>query len=389
LIPEPLRVAVLRPMGGGIAHVALSVERTLREQEGVLVWDVPVAEGGAPLADGLRAAWRARKIIRSADVVHVETGLFARSVFWAALFAGFTRNDLVVVGHDMPGFVDAPGSGIWPPRPGWPDALAHKVVAPVLERPLKAVLRRRVASWVVLTDRAGLEATRQGLGPVTVVDHGADPPISAPPPSQGGYVLFAGFIGPGKGLDVLASAWERVCIDTNLELWISGAVSGGREKWAQQVRERFSRTARPPRWLGYVSDEELPRLVADAAVVVLPYISSNPVSGIAVRALVQGRALIATQVQAFEGEVEHGLTGLLVAPNQSEPLAAALRAVLVDPALRDELGAAASEAALARHSWERHVRQLLTAYALTGAPVNHARTLAGSGSGEAAGPRSC
>src|ERR1700726_3241530 len=69
---------------------------------------------------------------------------------------------------------------------------------------------RRTKSWVTLTDRSRRDMEAAGLGPVVVAPHGAEPPTSALPPSACTTVVYAGFISPAKGLDILAEAWEAV-----------------------------------------------------------------------------------------------------------------------------------------------------------------------------------
>lgn len=89
------------------------------------------------------------------------------------------------------------------------------------------------------------------------------------------------------------------------------------------------------RFLGYRTD--LPRLLAAADLVVLPSISEGlPLA--AVEALAAARPIIATETGGTPEVVLNGQTGLLVQPNDSVALAAAIHRVLSDPALARRLG---------------------------------------------------
>jgi glycosyltransferase involved in cell wall biosynthesis len=89
------------------------------------------------------------------------------------------------------------------------------------------------------------------------------------------------------------------------------------------------------RFLGYRTD--LSRLLAAADLVVLPSISEGlPLA--AVEALAAARPIIATETGGTPEVVLDGQTGLLVQPNDSAALAAAMHRVLSDPALARRLG---------------------------------------------------
>jgi len=361
--PSGTRVVVVRPAGGGIAHVAAACVRELRRQ-GALVQEVVVADDGAPAWAGLRAVLRHRRHIRTAQVVHVELGRLSAPAFWAAFWTSLGRRLTVLVAHDVPVLVKSPGAGLVRTAPGLRDVIAHRLAARALDRLLLAVVVRRTARFVVLSEAAGAAARAAGLQPVSVVRHGADAPVAGPSPSSGSYVLFAGFLGPGKGLEVLAQAWLQVAPTSPLPLWIAGQAAPQHQRWLEGVRQQLDATGRPPVWKGFVGDEDFQALVAGAAIVVLPYTVSNPASGILVRAVVQGRAIVASAVPAVTAEVVDRTSALIVAPGDPGALAAALLDLLEDPRRRDEIGAAASRGPGAEHTWERHVAGLHQAYAL-------------------------
>ncbi|GEJ57619.1 glycosyltransferase family 4 protein [Anaeromyxobacter diazotrophicus] len=100
----------------------------------------------------------------------------------------------------------------------------------------------------------------------------------------------------------------------------------------------------------FIPNREIPRLFRRAAVVVLPYREASQ-SGVLPLAYEFGKPVVATRVGSIPEAVEQGESGLLVDPGAPEQLAAALIAVLGDPALRRRLGQGARRLAQTRLSW--------------------------------------
>jgi glycosyltransferase involved in cell wall biosynthesis len=173
--------------------------------------------------------------------------------------------------------------------------------------------------------------------------------------------LFFGFVRPYKGLQLLLAAWPRVLRSLpDSRLLIVG------EFW-EPVDAFWNRV----RGLGiadsvvlvdrYVADEELGGYFGAADVVAMPYLSATG-SAVAPLALRFGRPMVATAVGGIPEAVEHGLSGLLVPPNDAPALADALISVLGDSALRDRLTAGA-ELERGRFRWEELVSRIEAAAA--------------------------
>lgn len=149
-VKKPIRhIVMIRPEAGGVAYVGQSCATELRAR-GFTVTELIGSDRESPAREGLRQIWARRSLIRSADIVHVELGATALCTFWLAFWAGVLRGDLVTVSHDGPLLVGSPGSGVMVTGPGVRDAIAHKVFARFLDRPLRALLRRRTMVWVTL-----------------------------------------------------------------------------------------------------------------------------------------------------------------------------------------------------------------------------------------------
>ena len=83
----------------------------------------------------------------------------------------------------------------------------------------------------------------------------------------------------------------------------------------------------------------------------------------------QGLACISTRLSAIPELVEDGVTGVLVPPDECEPLAAAIARLISDPDLRASLGAAGAKRVRERFSHEQGVEQLAEKFGLTEACV--------------------
>ena len=130
------------------------------------------------------------------------------------------------------------------------------------------------------------------------------------------------------------------------EIWLVG--TGPLEAELQalagacQVRERI-------RFWGAVEEARLPVLLQACDVFVLPSISPNEAFGIVqVEAMACGKAVVSCELPSGVPYVnQHEVTGLVVPPADAAALAAALRRLLADAALRTRLGEAGRQRARA------------------------------------------
>jgi glycosyltransferase involved in cell wall biosynthesis len=110
------------------------------------------------------------------------------------------------------------------------------------------------------------------------------------------------------------------------------------------------------RRLGY--REDVPALLAAADIFVLPsHFEGLPMS--VIEAMLTGLPVVATDIRGPREQVVEGETGLLVAPMQAAPLAAALRRLVDDPAARARMGAAGRVRALDLYDEARVVARTL------------------------------
>jgi glycosyltransferase involved in cell wall biosynthesis len=266
-----------------------------------------------------------RRAARGRDVVHIHSALApAVTVVRAALLAlaGRSRGCLVVV--------HAHGGGIH----FWLTSRWRRRLLRLAMRPAHRV----VAVWT-----AGRDTLDEVLphGRVLLIDNGV--PLEAypdRPPGQGHEpprLLFVGLLTPRKGVLDLLSA-SRLLRDRGVmhELWLLGGTPDEGPEAEAQVRAGLDDGVR---LLGTRPPEEMPAAFADADVFCLPsWWEAMPLS--ILEAMAAGLPVVATDVGDVGRAVADGVTGYVVPDRAPELLADALQTLLIDPALRQRMGAA-------------------------------------------------
>jgi glycosyltransferase involved in cell wall biosynthesis len=346
-------IIAVGPRSGGVGDVFGGTVAALRAQGRAVVEERPREDGSAALSAG-RSVWRLRRQLRRRPQLLVEFGSNDLAAFWFAVLVTTIRRDVLVVAHDPPKLAHAPGAGLIRRDGKWGLRVAYRVLSPALDRRLVAHLMRHAGAIVVLGEQARADLLKRTQRPVLSAPHGLHrwtAPTAAP--SSCSYVLFAGFIAPSKGLDLLIEAWASMEADS-LRLLIAGSAGPSHAAWARDLQLESERFANAPEWLGaIVGEEAFNALFGGAAVVVLPYRTSSPASGILVRAMAAGRCVVASRVPACTEALEDGTSGLLVDIEDAGGLERALKRVAVHPEERDRFGQAAADRAAALFGWDR------------------------------------
>jgi len=197
------------------------------------------------------------------------------------------------------------------------------------------------ADFVVSNSRRNLQVLRQRgvkLPPAQVIYNMVTIRGRAKPaqPAAVGRIVAAGSLRPLKAHDVLLQAAARLAAEgAEFELLLVG---DGPRRGALQDLARRLHLADRVKFLGEVGD--VPGLLADAHILAHPS-KSEGLSNTVLEAMAEGLPVVASRVGGIPEMIRHGRTGLLVPPGRTEPLAAALRRLLAEPALRGQLGNAA------------------------------------------------
>jgi glycosyltransferase involved in cell wall biosynthesis len=140
-----------------------------------------------------------------------------------------------------------------------------------------------------------------------------------------------------------------------------------------QVRKDFLlvATGDPPgqfnqftRFTGWLSQQELPRYLRAADMLVMPSVAHEALSRTSVEAMACGRPVVASRIGGLPYTVNDGVTGLLCEPGDPADLAGKIECLLNDATLRQRMGAAGRQRFEVEFTWEkvieRHYRPLLT-----------------------------
>jgi len=168
-------------------------------------------------------------------------------------------------------------------------------------------------------------------------------------------VLYAGRVVGAKGLGVLLRAMRVL----DAELIVCG---DGHD--VQRMRALARRLGISDRvaFRGWLAPSELARELAGAAVVAVPSLWPEPFGLVGLEAFGAATPVVASDTGGIREWLDDGVNGLAVAPGDEQALAAALRRLLDDAALRERLGAAGKRLVAERFTAERHVEAALAAY---------------------------
>jgi glycosyltransferase involved in cell wall biosynthesis len=285
------------------------------------------------LRQPLRQIARTRWIVKQVnafrpDVVHLQKGhmWFNAAIPWLA------RHPLVMTIHDPVHHVGDRSSAKTPQAVlDFGYRRADRII--VHGRPLKEQLHERL----------GIERDKIHVIPHIALGFGDDvadlPPGPGPESGSGARegpkVLFFGRIWAYKGLDYLIRAQPAI----SARVPDAKFVIAGRGEDFQKYREMMQDPSAfeiHNRWL---DDGERTRLFEAADVVVLPYVEATQ-SGVVPVAYAHSRPVVATATGGLPDIVDHGVTGLLVPPRDSESLAEAITDLLLNVERRRRMGLA-------------------------------------------------
>ena len=270
----------------------------------------------------LRAVWAIHRAIRRfrPDVIHLQHGQLWLNPTLVAL----RGIPLVVTVHD--------------PTPHSGDKESRKTPVRIMQMAYRRAARLIVHGETLrdsLVRAHPVDAER-----VAVIPHIrlGNEQLHAEIGEAGDEILFFGRIWEYKGLEYLIRAQPA----------ISAAVPGARFVIAGRGEdfERYQTLMVDPTVFEvhneYISDDQAAVFFRRASVVVLPYTDASQ-SGVIALACTYGKPVVATDVGALSEAVEHGVTGLLIAPRDVQAIVDAVVALLGDDDRRGAMGRAAKQ----------------------------------------------
>lgn len=295
------------------------------EQAGVVIESLP----WQGLSGTLNAAWRLRRLVARLEpqVVHAHMPPAELVVCIAGL------------GHRLPPVITSRHND----EPFWR-------AAGVAGRLIGRFVSARAVAMIAISDAVARHARAERLqpahGPVTIVRYGIDPTpfrqVSQERIAQlrdefavpaGAVMLgFVGRLTEQKGVDVLLDAFAALLSRAGRPVHLVMVGAGPDESEYRARSHRLGIEAHVT-WAGRRAD--VPEVMASFDTFVLPS-RWEGFGLVLLEAMAAGVAIVATDVSAIAETVEHQVSGILVAPNDAELLAAALLRV-IDPSERERL----------------------------------------------------
>ncbi len=122
------------------------------------------------------------------------------------------------------------------------------------------------------------------------------------------------------------------------------------------------------KFVGFVSDEDLPRYYQSADIFCAPSIGGESFGIVLLEAMAAGTPVVAGKIAGYASVLEHGSTGFLAEPKDENALALALTRLLADAELRKQMGAVGRLHA-ERYSWDKITRRIASFYQQTSEEV--------------------
>jgi glycosyltransferase involved in cell wall biosynthesis len=310
----------------------------------------------------VRAELGRQHAIKPFDVVVSHSAGALGIVEWIATEL---RVPLVVMLHGTPlGELHNHLRGAWSPRG------MYRLGRLLSQLPLHLVLWRRsvpsVARWIVPSPHLARAWRRETGAPaerITVIPHGIDTAQFRPDAAlraarrrtlelteRQPLVVAAGRLEPEKGFRVALEAFAGVrAAFPQARLLIAGAGSDATHLARRALAVGGTRLT------GYLTRDDLARLLAAADVFVMPSLCAEAFPLSIIEALAAGLATIASDGGAARHAITPGHDGELVPPGDAAALTAALRTLLARPERRAALAAAARATALTRFSHQAMV----------------------------------
>ncbi|MCU1431156.1 MAG: hypothetical protein JWP95_261, partial [Actinotalea sp.] len=237
-----------------------------------------------------------------------------------------------------------------------------RVVTAALVTPL--VLAHRVMANSAAARRVVVRSAPWVRRPITVVHNGVPGPAAEPrartrDDGEAWILATIARLSPRKGVDVAVDAVALLAQEgRDVRLVVCGTAFAGYEWYHRELVERTAEAGLTGRveLRGYVHPTWP---VLDAADVVLVPSRTEPFGNTAVEGLLARRPVVASAVQGLTEVLRDGETGLLVPPDDPEALAAAVRRLMDDGALRRRLADDGRSDALARFGTGRYGEAVL------------------------------
>jgi phosphatidylinositol alpha-mannosyltransferase len=306
---------------------------------------VPMNRSYATLPVGLRMAGQVKRFLdeRGFDIVHCHGMFWPELSYWAIRHS----HSINLVSFLTAGFrISRRGGGTYQKLFRGQLAKIHGLV-PISNRARAAFAAYVPGDHRIIPCGVDLDRFRPDL-----------PPLPDPLP-DGPNILFLGRLDGRKGITVLLRAMPDVLqrLPTS-RLIVVG--EGPEEQKARALTERLGIT-RAVDFLGQASRADLPRYYAGCDVYCSPTLGGETLGIVLLEAMAANAPVVATDIPGYDETIRKDQDGLLVPPQDSTALAAAIIRVLTDRELRDRL-VASGRARTRTYAWPVIGRRTLDYY---------------------------
>ncbi|BAY33763.1 group 1 glycosyl transferase [Nostoc carneum NIES-2107] len=212
-----------------------------------------------------------------------------------------------------------------------------------------------------LSQIVGKQANIQSLPHINFHSEGLLQKKKIKPISETLSILFMGFWGANKGIEILLNAFTQVVTRSkqNVKLLLAGGLleNNINQTYVNSILNNIDKSPVKAaiEVLGYIEPISVDATLQNSDIFVLPYIQSPGYSssGVLMRAMAAGLAIVASDVGTISEEIKNLETGILVAPNDVDALAQALIRLVNEQSLRVQLSEQAQNYVFAEHSREK------------------------------------
>lgn len=186
------------------------------------------------------------------------------------------------------------------------------------------------------------------LPPVVRMKPTGETPVADEP-----HVLFVGQLIRGKGVDLLLEALAR--LDCSFRASIAG---DGNARPALEERCRRLGLESKVQFLGWVPADQVADVYTKSRLLAVPARWPEPFGMIGLEAMRHGRPIVAFGVGGIRDWLHDGENGLMVEERDVDGYAAALKKLLVDRQLADQMGKRGREIVNSQYSFSHYLDQL-------------------------------
>jgi len=227
------------------------------------------------------------------------------------------------------------------------DKLDGKIA--VSEAARDTVARYFSGEYVIIPN--GIDANRFGGDHVLPLEQYSDGRLN---------ILFVGRLEPRKGFRYLLQAFPYVKEEfPQARLIVVGAYR--KKDMARHLRYAREHHLTGVKFVGNVSDEDLPRYYRSCHVFCAPSTGFESFGIVLLEAMAAGKPAVASDIPGYRDLLEDGREGLLVERKNERALAKAITRVLRDPGLQEKMGAEGRIKAR-QYSWREVAERILDYY---------------------------